>query len=38
MSLIETFTDKDTHIFIYEYMDGGTLYEFIKHKQLKLEE
>lgn len=32
------FTDKDTHIFIYEYMSGGTLYEFMQQKHLKLEE
>ncbi|CAD8060662.1 unnamed protein product [Paramecium sonneborni] len=38
MKLLEMFTDKDTHIFIYEYMEGGTLFEYMQHKQLKLDE
>lgn len=28
------FTDKDTHIFVYEYMNGGTLFEYIQQKHL----
>ncbi|CAD8140833.1 unnamed protein product [Paramecium octaurelia] len=38
MKLQEMFTDQDTHIFIYEYMSGGTLFEYIQKKQLKLDE
>lgn len=32
------FTEIDTHIFVYEYMNGGTLFEYIQKKQLKLDE
>ncbi|CAD8048806.1 unnamed protein product [Paramecium primaurelia] len=38
MKLQEMFSDKDTHIFVYEYMNGGTLFEYIQKKHLKLDE
>ncbi|CAD8052225.1 unnamed protein product [Paramecium primaurelia] len=38
MKLLEMFTDKDTHIFIYEYMYGNTLFEYMQQKHLKLNE
>lgn len=30
MKLLEMFADKDTHIFVYEYMNGGTLFEYMQ--------
>ncbi|CAD8143968.1 unnamed protein product [Paramecium octaurelia] len=38
MKLLEIITEKDTSIFIYEYMAGGTLYEFMQQKHLKLDD
>lgn len=38
MKLIETFEEGDKRILIYEHFSGGTLYDFLINKNLKLKE